>query len=296
MSLAIKGRQVAERKLAIYLLALPIAFLLSVTVYPLLHTISLSVHDFRTGAFVGTQNFLRAFNDPALVASVRVTVIYVCVAVLSEAVLGLLAAVVINRSVSSPLLRGLIYSVMIVPMVTPSVAAGVIARLIYIPGYGILNYVLRAAGIISRDVLWLSTPSSAMFCVLSVDIWQWTPFVFLVLFAGLTAVPRDIVEAALVDGASGVELFRYVELPFLKNLLLMVVMFRFADTFRVFDHVMALTGGGPGSATEFLSVYLYRIAFKFWNLNYAAAIAIFVVIVASILMYFLGKVLTSEVA
>ncbi|HWQ14889.1 MAG TPA: sugar ABC transporter permease, partial [Roseiflexaceae bacterium] len=120
-------------------------------------------------------------------------------------------------------------------------------------------------------------------------------FVFLVCFAGLQAVPQDAVEAALVDGAGGWQLFRRIELPYLSSLLLLVLVFRFTDTFRVFDHVLVLTGGGPGATTEFLSVYLYRIAFKFFNLSYAAAVSLFVLAVASVAFAVLSRALGREV-
>jgi multiple sugar transport system permease protein len=109
-------------------------------------------------------------------------------------------------------------------------------------------------------------------------------------------VPQDAVEAALVDGAGGWHLFHRIELPYLSSLLLLVLIFRFTDTFRVFDHVLVLTGGGPGATTEFLSVYLYRIAFKFFNLSYAAALSLFVLAVASVAFMVLGRFLGREVA
>ena len=134
-----------------------------------------------------------------------------------------------------------------------------------------------------------------MISVLSVVIWQWTPFAFLVAFAGLQAVPQDILEAAKSDGASSWNLFRYIEFPYLRSLLLLVLVFRVTDTLRVFDHVLVLTGGGPGATTEFLSVYLYRIAFKFFDLGYAAALSLFVLIVASLAFAVLGRYLGREV-
>jgi multiple sugar transport system permease protein len=187
-----------------------------------------------------------------------------------------------------------VYLLLIIPMVTPPIVAGVIARLIYTPNYGILNYALRGLGLINKDVLWLSTSAGAMFSVLSVDVWQWTPFVFLVCFAGLTAVPLDVAEAAKVDGAGGWSLFRLIELPYLKSLLVLLLIFRFTDAFRVFDHVLVLTAGGPGASTEFVSVYLYRVAFKFFDLGYAAAIGIYVMIVASLMFSLLNRWLTTE--
>jgi len=159
----------------------------------------------------------------------------------------------------------------------------------------LVNLLLRIAGILREDVLWLSTGPTAMFAVLSVDVWQWMPFVFLVCFAGLQGVPMDVVEAARVDGASGWQLFWQVEFPYLRALLLLVLVFRFTDTFRVFDHVMVLTAGGPGAATEFLSLYLYRVAFKFFDLNYAAALSLYVLLVASVAFGLLSHLLGREI-
>jgi multiple sugar transport system permease protein len=278
-----------------YLLAgIPILLLALLVAYPMLYNVNLSLRSYRTGAFVGLHNFARVFDDPLFAASLKATGIYVVLAVGVEIVLGLALALFIHRTIASATVRSLVYQLLIIPMVTPPVVAGVIARLIYTPNYGILNHALRALGLIDKDILWLSTGAGAMFSVLSVDIWQWTPFVFLVCFAGLSAVPVDVTEAARVDGAGGWSLFRLIELPYLKSLLLLLLIFRFTDTFRVFDHVLVLTAGGPGASTEFISVYLYRIAFKFFDLGYAAAIGFYVVGVASLLFSLLNRWLATE--
>jgi multiple sugar transport system permease protein len=117
-----------------------------------------------------------------------------------------------------------------------------------------------------------------------VDIWQWTPFVYLVMFAGLQTVPQESVEAAQVDGASSWAQFRHIELPYLRPLLVLVLFFRVADVLRVFDHVYVLTGGGPGATTQFLSLHLYRVAFRFTDLGQASALAV-IVMAAMIVAY-----------
>lgn len=270
--------------------------LAALVVYPLVYNVALSLRNFRTGEFVGLHNFARAFQDPLFFASLKATALYVAAALVIEGVLGLSLALLVHRTIRSGWARTLTYLLFIIPMVTPPVAAGVIARLIYTPTYGVLNVVLLRLGVIQREILWLSGAGTAMFAVLSVDIWQWMPFVFLVCFAGFQAVPLDTVEAASVDGAGGWHLFWHIELPYLRSLLLLVLVFRFTDTFRVFDHVLVLTGGGPGASTEFLSVYLYRIAFKFFNLGYAAALSLFVLIVASLAFAALSHYLGREVS
>lgn len=274
----------------------PVVLLAALVAYPLIYNIGLSLRNYRTGEFVGLHNFARAFDDPLFFASLKATSIYVTSALIVEVLLGLGLALLVHRTIRSGWARTLIYLLFIIPMVTPPIAAGVIARLIYIPTYGVLNVILARAGLIHNDVLWLAEPGTAMFAVLSVDVWQWMPFVFLVCLAGLQAVPGDILEAARVDGAGGWRLFRHVEFPYLQSLLLLVLVFRFTDTFRVFDHVQVLTGGGPGATTEFLSLYLYRIAFKFFDLSYAAALSLFVLVVTSLAFTVLSRYLGREVS
>lgn len=276
------------------LVGVPVLALALLVAYPMLYNVNLSVRNYDTGEFVGLHNFARAFDDATLRASIGATARYVTLAVGIEILLGLGLAVFIHRTVTNAAVRTLVYLLLIVPMVTPPVVAGVIARLVYTPNYGILNQLLKALGLIERDILWLSSAGAAMFSVLSVDIWQWTPFVFLVCFAGLQAVPLDVVEAARVDGAGGWNQFRLIELPYLRSLLVLLLIFRFTDTFRVFDHVLVLTAGGPGTATEFISVYLYRVAFKFFDLSYAAALGLYVVVVASVLFSVLNRWLAAE--
>ena len=274
----------------------PILFLLTIVVYPLVYAVSLSLQYYRLGGFAGLHNYAFAFQDSLLGASIRQTFLYVVLAMGIECALGLALAVAVQRTVRGILGRTLVYLLFVVPMVTPPVAAGVVFRLMYIPEYGILNVLLRNIGYHGSPILWMSSPKMAMFSVLSVDVWQWMPFVFLVLFAGLQAVPPDVVEAAEVDGAGGWARFRVIEVAYLKPLLLLVLVFRFTDTLRVFDHVQVLTMGGPGATTEFLSLYLYKIAFKFSNLNYASALAIYVVIIVSIVFALTSRYLAEEIA
>ncbi|HET8784965.1 MAG TPA: sugar ABC transporter permease [Candidatus Limnocylindrales bacterium] len=232
----------------------------------------------RGGEFVGLANYVRALSNPLLADSVRQTAIYGLIVVPSEILLGLGLALLVHRTIRSAAVKAAIYVLAIIPIVMPGVASGVIFRLIYAPEYGLLNFILEQAGIIEKQILWLSVPQLAMLSVASVDIWQWTAFVYLVLFAGLQTVPHEAVEAAQVDGASGWAQFRNIELPFIRPLVLLVLFFRIADVLRVFDHVFILTGGGPGTTTEFLSLYLYRIAFKFSDLPQASALAVMMMV------------------
>jgi multiple sugar transport system permease protein len=182
----------------------------------------------------------------------------------------------------------------ILPLVVPPVAIGVVARLIYAPSYGVLNIILERIGLVHQEIPWLGNPTLAMLSVASVDIWQWTPFVYLVLFAGLQTVPRESVEAAQVDGATSWTQFRYIELFYLRPLFLLILFFRVADVLRVFDHVFILTGGGPGTTTQLLSLYMYRIEFKFFDAGQAAALAVIVLVSISILYSLITRALPLE--
>jgi multiple sugar transport system permease protein len=294
--LTVSVRRTKEKVISYLLLIPPLLFLLSMVVYPLLFGVELSVTNYKTGEFNNFHNFIRATEDPLFFDSLKAIAIYVVVVVAVEFFLGLVLAFFIHRFVKSGLIKALFYMLFLMPLVTPPVAAGVIFRLMYTPSYGVINYLLQSFGLIQGEILWLSRPVTAMFSVISVDVWQWTPFVFFIFFAGFQAVPPDTIEAARVDGASNWQVFRHVELHYLKPLMLLVLLFRFSDTFQVFDHVMVLTQGGPGSVTQFLSVYLYKIGFKFLNLNYAAAVSIFVVLVAVSVFFVLNRLLQTEEA
>jgi len=154
------------------------------------------------GTLVGTRNYTRALGNPLFYDALRATGLYALIVLPSEILLGLAFALLVHRLVKSPGLRATLYVLAVLPLVVPPVAVGVVARLIYAPSYGVLNYLLQGAGITHSEILWLGVPILAMGSIASVDIWQWTPFVYLVLFAGLQTVPRESIEAAQVDGAT----------------------------------------------------------------------------------------------
>jgi multiple sugar transport system permease protein len=272
-----------EERLAYRLLAPVLGVVVVIVTLPFLIALSDSVLG-RREDFVGLANYSRALTSSGLIDSLVATGIYAAIVLPTEIVVGLGLALLVHRTIRSGAIRASLYVLAIIPIVIPPVALGVVARLIYGPDYGVLNYLLSLAGVIQQNILWLSTPIGAMFAVASTDIWQWTPFVYLVIFAGLQTVPHETVEAAQVDGAGSWQQFWHVELPYLRPLLLLVLFFRIADVIRVFDHVFVLTGGGPGSTTQFLSLYLYRIAFKFSDAGQAAALAV-VVMLAMTLAY-----------
>jgi multiple sugar transport system permease protein len=246
------------------------------------------------GSLVGLRNYARALGNPLLYDALRATGLYALIVLPTEVLLGLAFALLVHRTVRRPGLRATLYVLAILPLVVPPVAVGVVARLIYAPGYGVLNVILMSVGITHQEIQWLGRPILAMLSVASVDIWQWTPFVYLVLFAGLQTVPHESVEAAQVDGANWWTQFRHIELHYLRPLFLLIFFFRVADVLRVFDHIFILTGGGPGTTTQLLSLYMYRTEFKFFDMGQAAALAVVVLVSISVVYSLITRVLPLE--
>src|SRR5262249_58630414 len=135
------------------------------------------------------------------------------------------------------------------------------------PDFGAINGTLKAVGVNTQSMTWTASPLLAMLSVIAVDVWQWTPFMFLVLLAGLQAIPQEPYEAATIDGASAYQMFRDITLPMLKPAILIALLLRTMDLLRVFDQIYILTEGGPGFATETVSLYIYRSAFRFFDLG-----------------------------
>jgi multiple sugar transport system permease protein len=286
-------REASERRLSLLLLWPVLGAIFAIAAYPFALAVKQSLSA-QTGEFIGLRNYSRALHNPLLYDALTATGLYAALVLPTEILLGLGLALLVHRMIRSTAARAAIFVMAVVPLVVPPVAVGVIARLFYAPGYGVINQVLMRSGLTDHEIGFLSHPFLAMLSVASVDVWQWTAFVYLVLFAGLQTVPREMVEAARVDGAGGWPLFRHIEFHYLRSLLVLILFFRVADVLRVFDHIFILTGGGPGSSTQLLSLYLYRIEFKFFDDGQAAALAVTVLVVVSILYSLVTRVLPVE--
>src|SRR5437773_8019231 len=167
-------------------------------------------------------------------------------------------------------------------MILPPVVAGVTWRLIYNPNFGVLNGILRLFGLDTRRWTWLADPSLALPAVILVDVWEWTPFVFLILLAGLQAIPQEPYEAARIDGANAWQTFLHITLPLLIPAILVALLLRTMDLLRIFDQIFILTQGGPGFSTETVSLYIYRTAFRFFDFGYAAAMSFVLLLLTNI--------------
>src|SRR5437762_6568078 len=168
-------------------------------------------------------------------------------------------------------------------MMLPPVVVGVVWRLMLNPDFGAVNGTLKSVGLNTESLTWTASPILALGSVIAVDIWQWTPFMFLILLAGLQAIPQEPYEAALIDGSNHLQTFRHVTLPLLKPAILIALLLRTMDLLRVFDHIFILTEGGPGFATETVSLYIYRTAFRFSNFGYAAAMSFVLLVLTNLI-------------
>ena len=254
-----------------YLFLAPcVLLLLALTVYPLLYLIRLSLARMTPAgeAFAGLANFSRLFGDAFFWRAAGQTLLYTFGSLTLEFLLGLALALLLDTEIRG---RHFWRALFLLPMLLPPVVVGVVWRLIYNPDFGVLNGLLRLLGFDTSRLTWLADPSVALAALVVVDVWEWTPFVFLILLAGLQAIPEEPYEAARLDGSTPVQTFWHITLPLLAPAILVVLLLRTFDLLRIFDQVFILTQGGPGFATETLSLYIYKTAFRFFDFPYAAA-------------------------
>jgi multiple sugar transport system permease protein len=282
--------ETSRRRMSLYrrpyfpflLIAPAVVTLLAIGFYPLIYALNLSVSNvvlnrpWIPSEFIGPANFASVLTDGHVRHSFRVTLIFTVSAVTLELLLGLGLALLMRRPRFG---SGFFRTAFIVPMVTTPVIVGLMWRFMLQPSVGVLDYYGRQLSLVAgvEIPLWLSDAAWTLPAVIFVDVWHWTPFMFLILSAGLSAIPRAPIDAALVDGASRFYVFRTVTLPMLKPALLIALLFRTIDAIITFDEVFVLTSGGPGNATDVLSMFLYRMSFVYFHTSRGAALALLMV-------------------
>ena len=267
------------------------ALLALVTLYPLAHVLWLSLErrsllDPVPPAFTGLDNYLRLAADERFWNAVGNTLYFAVVSVSLELLLGLAFALAVQRPFRG---RALLYGVILLPWAVPTAVSARMWEWMYNTEIGVLNHILGA------EVNWLGAPAWALNAAVAMDVWKSTPFVALLLVAGLQGIPRELYHAAALDGASRWTVLRRITLPLLAPVILVALIFRTIDAFRVFDSIYVLTGGGPANSTETLSIYAYKTLFQSLEFGYGAALAVsvfvLVALVAVTYLFFLRRVL-----
>lgn len=270
------SKQFLRRYWFVYSLVLPaLLYRLIWTAWPLAQTIYLSFTDtnlvFRTSSFIGLQNYVALLGDDQFWNSFVLTILYTAGTVTGELALGLLLALLLNEKLFG---RRLARTVLLLPWAISAVLTGIVWKIIFWDVGGPVNDLLLRLGLVHTGLPWLSQAHYAQLAVLISSVWKFTPFAALMLLAGLQTIPRELYEAAQVDGAGPWSTFRYITLPLVVPIVMVVLIFRIMEALRTFDQVYGLTQGGPGTSTQVLSFYAFQNMFYFTKGGYGATIAV----------------------
>lgn len=270
-----------ERRGAL-LVAPAVAILFVMNIFPLLWSFGLSFFNYRANRqnipdFKWFRNYERVLTDDDVWESFQTTAVIVGSSVILQLIVGFLLALLFAKVFP---LRRILLMLVLTPMMLSFVSVGVFFKLYYEPTFGLVSYFINMFA--SEPWVQLSTPAGAIAGIVIADAWMWSPFVMLLVLAGLVSVPKYLYEAAEIDRASAWRRFTTITFPYIKSLLLLAVLFRTIETFKLFDIVYIITEGGPGDATETIAVFVYRQAFQFFKTSQSSALAyiiLFVVIV-----------------
>lgn len=270
-----------EARFVLLMLAPAVVLLFGLTVAPFLASVWLSLTNYLLtdppARFIGLRNYAELMTSPDFWQAVVTSMVFTVGAVFLECAVGVAIAVLLH---SETRLIGFLRTVYLLPLAITPVAALFTFRMMLNPGLGVVNYLLRRVGIPPQD--WLGSHSLALFTLILVDAWQWTPFMLLIIAGGLASLSDEPFEAARLDGANSLQILIHITLPLLRPFLYVAVLFRSIDAFKTFDLIYVLTGGGPGTATTTINLYGYKQAIEFLSLGRGAAIAIIIMIIMTI--------------
>ncbi len=262
--------------------------------YPIGYLTVASFFDWRMGTpfsnaeFAGLGNYIWILNDPHFRESFFVTITFAFVVVVVEMFIGLGLALMLERPIRG---MSVFRTIFILPMMIAPIVVGLIWRYMYNPQFGIINKTLKQWGLAS--IPWLSSPDWALPSIIIADVWQWTPFIFILSLAALQSIPKSSIEAARIDGATGWQQIVYIKIPLMIPVLVVAALLRMIDAFKVLEVIYIMTNGGPGLSTEILSLRIYKTAFVSWELGRAAALSnilLFIVMIITIAMFIYTKV------
>ena len=227
------------------------------------------------GKFIGFANYRQAMADPQFLGAIGNTFKVILVALPIEFIVGLFIAVLVSQHMK---MRKFVVPIIIIPMIIAPTVVGLIWGLNLNPNFGPIGVMLRNMGIATDGLL--ANQNTALGTIIGIDIWQWTPFMFLLFLAGLCGLPSAPLEAAAVDGASFGQVFRRITLPGLKPIFVTAFLLRFTDLYKIFDVIWITTVGGPGNTTESMSTFGYRVNFLYWHIGYGAAVVMIIYLIS----------------
>ena len=269
-----------ERNLRILFPLPAIVFIGLLMVFPILYTLYLSFTNWNLTSgmepsFVGLNSYLLVFSEPRFLHALGRTFTFTVFAVATEVVLGVAIALILNRAFVG---RSLAKLLLLLPLVATPVAVGIVFNLFYDPTIGLLNFALHALGL--PQGRWVSSENTVIASLVLVDVWQWTPMITLIVLAGLAGLSEEPVEAARVDGASEWQILRYVTIPMVMPVILTAMILRLIDALKTFDIIFAMTGGGPGYASETLNIMGFKYSFEYFRMGQSSVIlvALFIVV------------------
>jgi multiple sugar transport system permease protein len=286
----------AERRLYLWFLVPLVVLLVGLTIYPVATSISTSFTNLNLARprapvlFVGLQNYLTMFQSEIFWITMRNTFTMVFGAVIVQFVGGFAIALLLDRELPGV---GVVRTLLLLPLMVTPVVGALVWSLMLNPSTGVVTFFLKSLGIANPPVF-LGSGNLAMASIIFVDAWQWTPFVMLLLLAGLQGIPKEFYEAAELDGANFWQRLRFIVLPVLKPLIGVVLLLRVMDAFKIFDKIYILTAGGPGSATETVAYHAYRQGFGFFRMGYASAISMVLLVVVLVVSIALIRRTQSE--
>ncbi|GAB2497199.1 sugar ABC transporter permease [Alkalibacterium psychrotolerans] len=293
-----KSESFFDKYLAYILIIPALSFLAIFAVYPILDAVWLSMHEYMLNMpalgqqFIGLDNYINIFQDDRFYSALYNTVYFTVFSVSLELIFGLTIALLINRAFVG---RGLVRATTLIPWAIPTVVAGMMWRFMYNDQIGIVNDILVRLGIMDQYVSFLGSRASALWAVIIADVWKTTPFMALLLIAGLQVIPDELYEQAKIDGANTWQRFYKITMPLLKPALLVALLFRTLDAFRVFDMVVVMTGGGPGNSTETLSMYAHTTMMRYLDFGTGSALAVITIVIVMLISLVFVKVLGIKV-
>ena len=269
----------------------PVIIILTlINIFPLIYALILSFERWNLIAniheYVGFRNYIDLFESSFFYHVLSITFLYTGLSVIVQFILGFFLALVFMKATEKNL-KGIELArvIFISPLVVAPIIVGFYFRLIFSPQFGVLNLILAKIGL--PQILWVHDPKLALVSLIGVDTWAWTPFVFTLLFSGLLALPKNIFEAASIDGSSGLRNLFYIIIPMMKPVILVVILLRFIDSIKYLDLIYIITKGGPGASTEIISYFAYRTGFNEFEMGLSSAIAYIEVLIIMFITFFL---------